>query len=106
MLARTSGTAKLCSRIGYLAGDELARRQQSIEIAAAQVDTAFADVVRACGDPRRPGGWIDDRILDAYARLHEMGWAHSVEARLDGRLVGGLYGVRINGFFAGRSFAA
>ena len=32
-----------------------------------------------------------------------MGWAHSVEARLDGRLVGGLYGVRINGFFAGES---
>ena len=67
------------------------------------MDTAFTDVVRACGDPRRPGGWIDDRILAAYSRLHEMGWAHSVEAHLDGRLVGGLYGVRIDGFFAGEA---
>ena len=67
------------------------------------MDTCFVDVVRACGDPHRPGGWIDDRILSAYTRLHRMGWAHSVETRLDGRLVGGLYGVRINGFFAGES---
>jgi leucyl/phenylalanyl-tRNA--protein transferase len=70
---------------------------------AITMDTVFVDVVRACGDPDRPGGWIDGRILTAYTRLHEMGWAHSVEARLDGRLVGGLYGVRINGFFAGES---
>lgn len=67
------------------------------------MDTCFVDVVRACGDPRRLGGWIDDRILSAYTGLHQMGWAHSVETRLDGRLVGGLYGVRINGFFAGES---
>jgi leucyl/phenylalanyl-tRNA--protein transferase len=50
------------------------------------------------------GEWITDRFVDAYARLHELGWAHSVETYDgDGVLVGGLYGVRIGGFFAGES---
>jgi leucyl/phenylalanyl-tRNA--protein transferase len=70
-----------------------------------RVDTAFADVVRACADPRRDGGWINDAIGAAYTRLHELGWAHSVEAwSLDtGELAGGLYGVAIGGLFAGES---
>ncbi|HET7689040.1 MAG TPA: leucyl/phenylalanyl-tRNA--protein transferase [Nocardioidaceae bacterium] len=68
-----------------------------------RVDTAFDDVVAACGDPERDGGWIDDRIREAYAVLHELGWAHSVEAWRDGRLVGGLYGVAVGGLFAGES---
>ena len=59
--------------------------------------------MRACGDPRRPHGWINSQFIDAYSRLHEMGWAHSVEAWHDGVLVGGLYGVRIGRFFAGES---
>lgn len=68
------------------------------------VDTAFDEVIRRCGDPQRPGGWIDDRILDVYTRLHEAGIVHSVEARTaDGRLAGGLYGVSIGGLFAGES---
>jgi leucyl/phenylalanyl-tRNA--protein transferase len=68
------------------------------------VDTAFDEVIRRCGDPRRPGGWIDDRILDVYTALHEAGIVHSVEARTDdGRLAGGLYGVSIGGLFAGES---
>ena len=68
------------------------------------VDTAFVDVIRACGDPRRPGGWITPGIVEAYAELHRLGWAHSVETRTaEGDLVGGLYGVEIGGLFAGES---
>lgn len=67
-------------------------------------DSAFTDVMRRCGDPRRPGGWITPAFVDAYTRLHRLGWAHSVECRDDeGRLVGGLYGVRVARFFAGES---
>jgi leucyl/phenylalanyl-tRNA--protein transferase len=69
-----------------------------------RVDTAFADVVHACADPSRPGGWITDDVTEAYIRLHRLGWAHSVEAWTgDGRLAGGLYGVAIGGLFAGES---
>ena len=68
------------------------------------VDAAFAEVLDSCADPRRPGGWITGSIREAYTRLHEMGWAHSVEAWTDdGRLAGGLYGVAIGGLFAGES---
>jgi leucyl/phenylalanyl-tRNA--protein transferase len=68
-----------------------------------RLDTEFAQVMRRCGDPKRPHGWINNDFIDAYVHLHEMGWAHSVETWLDGDLVGGLYGVRINGLFAGES---
>jgi leucyl/phenylalanyl-tRNA--protein transferase len=68
-----------------------------------RVDTAFADVVAGCADPARPSGWIDGEIAAAYQRLHELGWAHSVETWRDGRLVGGLYGVAVGGLFAGES---
>lgn len=69
-----------------------------------RVDTAFAAVVDECRDPRRDGAWITPAIKDAYVRLHELGWAHSVEAwSADGRLVGGLYGVAVGGAFAGES---
>ena len=68
------------------------------------VDQSFADVVTQCAVLPRRGAWITTGILDAYVRLHELGWAHSVEARDDtGRLVGGLYGVRIGRLFAGES---
>ncbi|MCB0967198.1 MAG: leucyl/phenylalanyl-tRNA--protein transferase [Ilumatobacter sp.] len=68
------------------------------------IDTRFTEVMRACADPKRPGGWINRSFVDAYTRLHELGWAHSFEI-LDesGELVGGLYGVRIGGLFAGES---
>ncbi len=68
-----------------------------------RVDTAFAEVVAACADPSRDGGWIDEPIVAAYTRLHELGWAHSVETWRDGALAGGLYGVAIGGLFAGES---
>jgi len=68
-----------------------------------RVDTSFEEVVAACAAPRRDGAWIDDDIAAAYGRLHTMGWAHSVETWYDGELVGGLYGLAINGLFAGES---
>ena len=68
-----------------------------------RVDTAFDEVVLACGDPARPGGWISREIRSAYGELHRLGWAHSVESWQDGELVGGLYGVAIGGLFAGES---
>lgn len=68
-----------------------------------RMDTEFETVMRRCGDPRRPHGWINEDFVRAYTRLHSLGWANSVETWLDGELVGGLYGVRIEGFFAGES---
>ena len=68
-----------------------------------RVDTAFDAVVTACADSRRPGRWITPRIAEAYRRLHDLGWAHSVECWRAGRLVGGLYGVAVGGLFAGES---
>lgn len=67
------------------------------------VDHAFETVMRACADPRRPSGWIDESFVDAYCRLHELGWAHSVEVWADRALAGGLYGVAIGGLFAAES---
>ncbi len=69
------------------------------------VDRAFDEVVQACADPRRDGGWITPDIRTAYSRLHRLGWAHSVEAwdRETGELAGGLYGVHVQGLFAGES---
>ena len=68
-----------------------------------RVNTAFEQVMRACADPRRPHGWIDESFVAAYTRLHELGWAHSVETWRGGELVGGLYGLRTGGLFAGES---
>jgi leucyl/phenylalanyl-tRNA---protein transferase len=68
-----------------------------------RIDTSFEEVMRACADPRRPHGWIDETFVSAYTRLHELGWAHSVEAWKDGDLAGGLYGLRVGGLFAGES---
>ena len=67
------------------------------------IDAAFEPVMRGCADPRRDSGWITDEFVAAYTRLHELGWAHSVEVWRGGRLVGGLYGVEVGGLFAGES---
>jgi leucyl/phenylalanyl-tRNA--protein transferase len=70
-----------------------------------RVDTAFEQVMRACAAPRKDqaGTWISEDIIAGYAGLHDMGYAHSVEAWLDGELVGGLYGVSIGRMFYGES---
>ena len=67
-------------------------------------DTCFGDVMLQCADPRRPGSWITPAFVAAYRRLHQLGWAHSFEAFDEqDTLVGGLYGVRIGGLFAGEA---
>lgn len=78
----------------------LARSARRFEVT---FDRAFADVMRECGDERRESGWITAEFIEAYTRLHEMGWAHSVEVWCEGALVGGLYGIEIGGLFAGES---
>lgn len=85
---------------GLVVSRSLRRAVRDYEI---RVDTAFGEVVDACGDPRRDGGWIDADVRAAYVRLHQLGWAHSVETWRDGELVGGLYGLAIGGLFAGES---
>jgi leucyl/phenylalanyl-tRNA--protein transferase len=68
-------------------------------------DTCFPEVMRLCAlpAPGRETTWISDEMIAAYTELHSLGFAHSVEAWHDGRLVGGLYGVAIRGLFAGES---
>ncbi len=85
---------------GLIVSRSLRRSCRDFEI---RVDSAFADVIAQCADPRRPQGWIDSGVEAAYLRLHELGWAHSVEAWQGGVLVGGLYGLAIGGLFAGES---
>ena len=77
--------------------------RQSARRFEVRVDTAFAEVIAGCADPSRPQGWIDDDIAAAYLELHRLGWAHSVECWEADVLVGGLYGVAIDGLFAGES---
>jgi len=72
-------------------------------------DTAFADVISACARVRRRGQrgtWITRDMHAAYVRLHDLGFAHSVEAWKEGKLVGGLYGVSLGGAFFGESMFA
>lgn len=77
-------------------------RKEPFEV---RVDSAFNQVVAACGaetaDRRKT--WINGRIRRLYGELHEIGHAHSVECWQDGQLVGGLYGVRLGAAFFGES---
>lgn len=70
-----------------------------------RMDTAFADVMRACAAPREAGSgtWIGAGMVAAYTRLHEMGLAHSVETWRGDELIGGLYGVAMGRMFYGES---
>lgn len=88
-----------------LAGLRVTRSmRQSARRYRVTIDTVFADVVTGCADPAREGGWIDRPMTEAYVRLHELGWAHSIEVwSPDGVLAGGLYGVAIGGLFCGES---
>src|ERR1041385_6239571 len=73
-------------------------RTQTIEI---RIDTHFSEVMRGCA--ARPDTWINDEIVESYARLHELGAAHSVEVWSANELVGGPYGGAIGGAFFGES---
>lgn len=77
-------------------------RQKKFEI---RIDTAFGEVIRACAEkrPGRKDTWINSRIISLYTQLHRINCAHSVEAWADGKLVGGLYGVKIGAAFFGES---
>jgi leucyl/phenylalanyl-tRNA---protein transferase len=72
-----------------------------------EIDTAFEEVMRACAEaerePEDTGTWISEEIIESYCALHAQGFAHSVEVRQNGALVGGLYGVALGGAFFGES---
>jgi leucyl/phenylalanyl-tRNA--protein transferase len=83
-----------------------AMRDRNFEI---RLDADFEAVIRACAHAPRDGQdgtWITDEMIDGYRRLHELGYAHSVEAWSDAELVGGLYGVSLGGCFFGESMFA
>ncbi len=74
-----------------------------------RIDSDFENVMRGCAVPRRnelgegATTWISEQIIEVYTALHQLGYAHSIEAWQDNRLVGGLYGVSVNGVFFGES---
>ncbi len=70
-----------------------------------RIDQQFRRVMEMCAEPRpyEPETWISSEIIDVYTELHQMGFAHSVEAYLEGELVGGLYGVHLGAAFFGES---
>jgi leucyl/phenylalanyl-tRNA--protein transferase len=78
------------------------------EVFEITLDKDFEGVIRGCAEIDRPGQggtWINSDVIPAYIRLHELGWAHSAEARLKGResLAGGCYGIRLGNVFFGES---
>lgn len=80
------------------------RREMKRSVCATTVDRAFLSVIVECAEGRYPEEtWISEDIVRVYSELHRMGVAHSVETWLDGKLVGGLYGVALGGAFFGES---
>lgn len=77
-------------------------RQEKFEV---RVDSDFEGVIEGCAAPMpdRDSTWINEPIVDLYADLFDMGYCHTVETWLNGKLVGGLYGVHLNGAFFGES---
>lgn len=74
-----------------------------------ETDLDFRSVIRSCSRVERPGQdgtWITDDMIEAYSALHDLGWAHSSEAYLGDRLVGGCYGLRLGNAFFGESMFA
>jgi leucyl/phenylalanyl-tRNA--protein transferase len=69
------------------------------------VNRAFEQVLAHCADApfRNEETWIVPQMICAYTKLHKLGYAHSIEVWLDNELVGGLYGIAINGYFSGES---
>ena len=70
------------------------------------IDKAFDDVIKNCAKQKRPdqnGTWIGPKMIKAYKKFHKAGYAHSIEARKDGKLVGGFYGILVGSVFCGES---
>ena len=74
------------------------QRKQTFEI---KIDHSFSEVIRGCA--QRKDTWISREIIESYEKLHELGYAHSVETWSEGKLAGGLYGVALGGAFFGES---
>jgi leucyl/phenylalanyl-tRNA--protein transferase len=70
-----------------------------------RTDRDFRQVITACAAsrPERPRTWLNDELIELYCELHQLGYTHSVESWLDGRLVGGVYGVSLGAAFFGES---
>jgi leucyl/phenylalanyl-tRNA--protein transferase len=89
---------------GFHVPQSLARviRQGRFEVT---IDQSFRAVMEGCAAPApgRGGAWITEEFIEAYTRLHRLGHGHSVECRLKGELVGGIYGMTVGGLFAGES---
>jgi leucyl/phenylalanyl-tRNA--protein transferase len=68
-----------------------------------RINHDFEATMRGCRTNRMEGSWINGELIKAYCRLHDLGYAHSVEAWRDGKLVGGLYGVSLGAAFFGES---
>ncbi|NLB78720.1 MAG: leucyl/phenylalanyl-tRNA--protein transferase [Clostridiaceae bacterium] len=66
-------------------------------------DTRFRDVITKCSELRKDNTWITPDMIEGYCKLHELGFAHSVETWFEGSLVGGLYGVALGRCFCGES---
>jgi leucyl/phenylalanyl-tRNA--protein transferase len=78
-------------------------RQKKFEV---KFDTNFLGVMQNCAAKERPGQdgtWISNDMINAYTKMHELGWAHSAESYLDGKLAGGCYGMRLGNAFFGES---
>lgn len=78
-------------------------KKQDYEV---RFDTAFRAVMQSCAETPRegqPGTWIVPEMVEAYCRLHELGYAHSVETWINGELAGGLYGIALGRMFYGES---
>lgn len=92
------GIIPLDERFHIPRGLKKALRKNAFEI---RFNTAFREVMLGCAE--RDGTWIDGVILESYCRLHELGYAHSVECWDAEGLQGGLYGVALNKAFFGES---
>lgn len=91
-------------RIGRTLRNIIKKRKFEIKI-----DTAFSEVIKECALKKRDGqdgSWIGQDMIDAYCQLHKDGYAHSCEAWLEGKLVGGLYGISLGKVFYGESMFA
>jgi leucyl/phenylalanyl-tRNA--protein transferase len=77
------------------------RRALRKKIFEIKIDDHFSEVISACA--RREDTWINREIIESYTRLYKLGYAHSVEAWRESKLVGGLYGVAVGGAFFGES---
>jgi leucyl/phenylalanyl-tRNA--protein transferase len=81
------------------------RKNLNKDLFVIKQDTAFRDVMLNCAKPRKDEAstWITRDMLDAYTRMHELGYAHSIECWQDNVLVGGLYGMSLGEIFFGES---